>query len=298
MSQGALFVEPITVATGGALTSTNVDGSLDPPAYNAGTTYALDDQATSGETVYQSLQAANTGHAVTETDWWVRVGSINKMRMFDKKVGSQTENADTIEVVITPVAVIGVISVRNVSALQITVEQSTTELGVIYSKTVMMDEPVGDWYEYFFSPITNATEAVFTDLAPYTDAVYTITIDNTGGTAKCGELLMGPVMTVDITEAGLQDGIDDYSIISPDEFGVRDIVERDFADNMDLTVYVQTQRSAPLKRFLTQNRASPILVIASKMRADAQVYGLAESWRRILSYPGYDVFNITMKGLT
>jgi hypothetical protein len=34
------------------------------------------------------------------------------------------------------------------------------------------------------------------------------------------------------------------------------------------------------------------------MRADAQVYGLAESWRRILSYPGYDVFNITMKGLT
>lgn len=298
MSSGALFVDPILIATGGALTSTNVGTSLDPAAYNGATTYALGAQVTSGEAIYQSLQAGNTGHAVSETAWWVEVGAINKLRMFDRKVGAQTENADSIEVVITPVSVIGVISLRNLQALEVTVEQSTTELGVVYSSTVLLDEPVSDWYEYFFNPITLATEAVFTGLTPFTDAAYTISIDNTGGTAKCGELLMGSVMDAGVTEAGVSDGIDDYSLIQPDEFGVRDIVERDFADNMELTVFVQTQKSAPLKRFLTQNRAKPVLVIASDARPDAQVYGLAESWRRILSYPNYDVFNIVMRGLT
>jgi hypothetical protein len=298
MSSGALFVEPILIATGGALTSTNVGTSLDPAAYNGATTYALGAQVTSGESIYQSLQAGNTGHAVSDTAWWVEVGAINKLRMFDRKVGAQTENADTIEVVITPLSVINVISLRNLQALEVTVEQSTTELGVVYSSTVVLDEPVIDWFDYFFSPITLATEAVFTGLSPFTDAVYSISIENTGGTAKCGELLMGAAMDAGVTEAGVSDGIDDYSIIAPDEFGVRDIVERDFADNMELTVFVQTQKSAPLKRLLTQNRARPLLVIASDARPDAQVYGLAESWRRILSYPNYDVFNIVMRGLT
>jgi hypothetical protein len=35
-----------------------------------GTTYALDDQVYSGGDYYKSLQANNTGHAVTDTAWW------------------------------------------------------------------------------------------------------------------------------------------------------------------------------------------------------------------------------------
>jgi hypothetical protein len=87
-------------------------------------------------------------------------------------------------------------------------------------------------------------------------------------------------------------------VIAPDAFGVRDIVERDFADNMELTIWVESGRSAAFRRLLTQNRAKPILVVPTDARPDAQNYGLAESWRRNLSYPGWDVFNLTMKGLT
>jgi hypothetical protein len=296
--RGALFIAPIAIATGGALTSTNVGTSLDPAAWSAVTTYALADQATSGEVIYQSLQAGNLNHAVSDTAWWAEVSAINKMRMFDRKIGAQTENADTIEVVVTPLQVIDVISVRNVQAATVTVEQSTVADGVIYSKTVAMDEPVIDWFEYWFNPIELSTEAVFTDLLPYTDAAFTVTVDNTGSPAKCGELLMGQALDAGRVQAGLSDGIDDYSLIQADEFGVRDIVERDFADNMELTILVEITRSAGLKRMLTQNRARPILVIPSGQRPDSQVYGLAETWRRTLSYPEYDIFTLTLRGLT
>lgn len=298
MSSGVLVVVPITIAEGGALTSTNVGTSLDPAAYNAGTTYALGAQVTSAGVIYQSVQAGNTGHPVTDTAWWVRVGVINKLRMFDGKVGAQTENASSIVVEVTPGVVVGALSLRNMDALSVTVTQSTVAEGELYSRTVELDEAVVDWYEYWFSDIVRQTEAVFTGLVPFTDAAITVTIDNTGNTAKCGELLMGPVMEPGRAEFGLTDGIDDYSIITPDAFGVRDIVERDFADNMELTIWVESGRSPALRRLLAENRARPILVVSTDARPDAQVYGLAESWRRVLSYPGWDIFNLTMKGLT
>lgn len=298
MSSGALFVEPIAITTGGALTSTNVDGSLDPAAWDVAHTYAAEDQVTVGESIYQSLQDANTGHAVTDLTWWLRVGAINSLRMFDTKIGAQTENDDTIEVEITPAQVVNVVSLLNLEALSVRVEQSTLADGVMYDRTVFLDDPVGDWYEYWFAPITYQSKALFTNLVPGGDATYTITIDNTGNVAKCGEVLMGSALDAGITEAGVQTGIDDYSLIAPDEFGVRDIVQRDFANNMELTLYVQRGRSATLEQLLTRNRARPFLLVPTDARPDKQVYGLAETWRCTLSFPDVDVFTVSMKGLT
>lgn len=298
MSSEALFVEPIIIATGGALTSTTAGTSGDPAAYDVAHAYAAGDRAVQGESIYQSLQAANTGHAVTDPAWWVKVGAINTMCMFDQKVGSQTQNPNSIVVTITPGAIVDVVSLRNLDALSVRVVQTTVAEGVVYDRTIALDSPIPDWYDYFFGDIIMQTEAAFTDVKPYTDAVFTITIDNTGGVAKCGELLMGAALKAGMTELGVQTGIDDYSVVRADEFGVRDIVERDYADNMELTVYVMSALSPTLYRLLARNRAKPILLIAADGRPDAQVYGLAESWRRTLSYPGTDVFNITMKGLT
>lgn len=298
MSTGVLVVTPIEITEPGTLTATNVGTSADPAAYDAGVTYALGDQVTSGTTVYQSAQAGNIGHAVTDTLWWVEVGSINKLRMFDRRVGAQTENADTIEVTITPGVMVGVLSLRNLEALSVTVSQSTPTDGELFSRSIDLDYPVDDWFEYFFGEFVMQTDVVVPGLLPYTDAVVTVTISNTGGTAKCGELLLGPAMEPGDAEFGLSDGIDDYSVIAPDPFGVRDIVERDYADNMELTVWVEAHRSPAFRRLLSENRARPILVASTDARPDAQVYGLAESWRRVLSYPGWDVFNLTMKGLT
>lgn len=296
---GALFVEPVVIAPDAGLTSTNVDDSADPAVWSVGTTYTQGDRVTVGDFIYESVQEAdNTGHAVTDAMWWVQVGPVNALRMFDQRVGSQTEQAALIEVVVTPGDLIGALSLRNVLATSVRVIQETGAEGVLYDETVSLDDQVADWFEYWYSAINFQTEAVFTGFLPFGDASYTVRIENDPGIAKCGELLMGPAFEAGITEAGAQTGIDDYSLIAPDEFGVRDIVERDFAETMELRLYVQAGKSATLTRLLTRNRARPILVIASTLRPDAQVFGLAESWNRLLSYPDMDVFTITMRGLT
>ena len=76
------IVAQITIATGGALTSTNVDTSADPAAYNAATAYALGDRCVVSETVYESLEAANTGNNPPDSPTkWAEVGPINKLAM-------------------------------------------------------------------------------------------------------------------------------------------------------------------------------------------------------------------------
>lgn len=74
-----LMVRPITV-TDAILTSTTVPEAA-VSAYSGATTYAAGDRsgATSGnvQTVYQSLQSANTGHTpASEPTWWKVVGVV------------------------------------------------------------------------------------------------------------------------------------------------------------------------------------------------------------------------------
>lgn len=42
-------------------------------AYSALTTYGYQDRVISDKAVYESLQASNTGNALTDADWWIKV---------------------------------------------------------------------------------------------------------------------------------------------------------------------------------------------------------------------------------
>jgi hypothetical protein len=283
---------------GGDLIATNVGAGTDPAAYNAATTYGAGDQATSGDTIYQSLQAANTGNTpASSPTWWVPVSVINKLAMFDRRVGSQTVNADSIEVQIELQSeCIDTISII-CDAASVTVTQTDPVDGEVYTETQVMDEEVGDWWEYLYFPIVRKTAAVFTGLLPYRDSVITVALSNPGADAKCGLLAMGQVLNPGITLAGATDGITDYSVVKEDGWGVRDIVERDYADDAEFTVWVQKDAAVRFRRMLADQRAKPTVFILADERPDAQYYGLP-SFRRTFSYPDVDVFTVSVKGFT
>lgn len=66
--------------------------------------------------VYESLQAANTGHyPLISPTWWVEVGSTNRWAMFDGAVSSQTTNADEIKVTLNTVGRDDAVALFNVS---------------------------------------------------------------------------------------------------------------------------------------------------------------------------------------
>lgn len=292
-------VTPLTIATGGILTSTNVGTSLDPAAYNGATNYALDERCVVGETIYQSVYVGvNTGHNPPDSpDYWLRVGPINKLAMFDRAVGSQTINADTIEVVITPGQVVGVVSLLNLDGASVSLTQNDPVDGEVFATTVNLTEPVSGWWDYLYSPVVRRTSALITGLMPYRNASITITIDNTGGDAKCGVCIVGPSVHPGDAEYGASDGIDDYSEVQPDTFGVRDIVERDYADDAEMTIWVPVADSPRFRRILAERRAKPTLFVLADHRPDAQYYGLP-SFRRTFQMNAHDIYALTVKGFT
>ena len=74
------LIRPVTI-TGSILTSSTIPEAV-AATWSSGTTYALGDRAglapTDGDpqTVYQSKQAGNLNHILTDTDWWYPVGVV------------------------------------------------------------------------------------------------------------------------------------------------------------------------------------------------------------------------------
>jgi len=291
------IVAPIIISTAaGTLQSTNVDTSADPAAWAAGT-YALGDRRTHQDYIWESVEAANTQEPGTG-DKWAQVEPTNQLAMFDRRIGTQTVFEDGIVVEVEPGEVVDTVSFRNVDASTITLEQEDPVAGVVYpAQTQNMVEPVGDWWEYLYYPIVRKTEAIFTGLLPYRNAVITATIAAPGGDAKCGLMTVGLAYEPGDAQDGASDGIEDYSVIRPDQFGIRDIVERDYSDDAELTVWVPWAESARFRRVLTERRAQPTLVVLADNLPHTQYYGLI-SFRRIFQYYGMDVFNLTVKGFT
>jgi hypothetical protein len=295
------LVAPITIATGSTLVSTNAGTTGDPAAWSNATTYAAGVQATQGETIYQSAQAANTNHdpatAGNVPTWWVVVGAVNKMAMFDTRVGSQTVNADTIGVAILPGAVVDTVSLRNVDCNLIAVIQNDPVDGQVFAQTQNMVEDVGDWWEYLYSPIVQKTDALFTGILPYRNSTITIVIDKTGATARCGLCVVGQSLDAGGASYGSSDGIQDYSLVQPNAWGIRDIVERDYSDEADINLMVRADLSPYFRRTLAARRARPTLLVLADHRPDAQYYGLI-SFRRTFSLPNHDAYTVNVKGYT
>jgi hypothetical protein len=96
--------------------------------YDVGTTYAKDVYVIDAENhlVYQSQQAANTGNALTDTDWWLEATYTEPWKVFDAKIGSQAESTKNINYQIEP-GVVEAISFFNLEAGSVSVAMTYLE---------------------------------------------------------------------------------------------------------------------------------------------------------------------------
>lgn len=284
------------------LISTNVSSASDPAAYAGGTTYAAAAQVTYSETIYESLQASNTGHtpgATGSETWWAEVGTINTMAMFDRRTSSVTSNTNTIDVVVEcPDSIISTLALRGLYGNSVTVTQRDETSAIIYQETQQLLEPVDNWYDWLYAPIRRSEYALFTGFLPYrSGSTIEVVIDATGGTARCGLFCFGPSLEYGGAEYGASDGIEDYSRVETDEWGVRDIIQRDYSDVAEFQVFVENSSSGAFRNLLAERRAQPTLVTISDSRSDLQYYGLV-SFRRTMQFTEVDVFALTVKGFT
>ena len=101
------FINPVAITDAMLISSTRAEN--DYTTWASGTTYALAARVISTTThrIYESVQAGNLNHnPITDSGtWWIDVGPTSRWAMFDQTVGTVTEQASPLTVVLAPGAI-------------------------------------------------------------------------------------------------------------------------------------------------------------------------------------------------
>lgn len=290
--------QPITATT---LTASNV--TITETAWTAGT-YTTGTQRYVGTILYEVIATPSTadsptvGIAATPPTWKI-IGAINRFKMFDNVISTQTTRTGTIVVTVDPGQIINAASFFGLAGNTINVVMTDPVEGQVYNETKMLQDNtlIADWYAYFFENIYPLTDAVFTDLPSYLNATITVTIDAGASTAKCGEMVIGRQSNLGLANFGTSVSIQDYSIKTTDEFGNVIIQERAYSKRADYDVTVETSRVATVQKLLADIRTTPTVFIGEENKPETVVYGFYKSFNIVISTPSISDCSIQVEGL-
>lgn len=261
------------------------------PAYSAAVTYALGDVVssigTNSHLLYESLVAGNLGNALTSTTKWVHAGaakvttgdpynSTNRWKMFDQSYSSQTINAESITLVLTPGVLVNSMAFLNVTGASIRVQQSASG----YDQTVLLQtHPVDNWYDWYYEELTQEDEALFLGIPPYASSTLTVTITATGGTAACGVCVIGKEKQLGQTQWGMSKEIQDYSRVIENDFGDIELRRGTYAERLNLDVYLTPGTESEVVRQMKNHRSEPLVFVGSTEFSLSIVYGFLGNWQ-------------------
>jgi hypothetical protein len=293
------IITPVTI-TDGMLVSSSIP-ETEHPAWNSATNYATGTRAIRASThsVYQRLAPGGVSATPPESDpaGWVRVGPTNRWAMFDRATGTLSSASSSISVTLAPGLVRG-LALLDVEANSVTVTM-VNDGDTVYARTVNLNsgDGVDSWDAYFFEDIVLKRVVVLTDLPPYAGGEVTVSITGVG-TVSVGTVAIGSLFTIGKPLSDAEIGIVDYSKKSTDEFGATTVVERPYANRLNMLVMADTGRVPEISRRLTLIRATPVVWIGSDIIDPAVVYGFYKSWSISLRYRDYSFCNLTIEGLS
>jgi hypothetical protein len=289
-------IKPIDITDAVILSSTATETYA---AYDAATTYALGDRVTSGNSIYECIQAPSTGQAPDNALYWMIVGPTNRWAMFDDEISTQTVQASPLTVVLKPGYVNSLALFELVGAqLDITVRNGLTG-PVVYSRTVELDGTViVDWYQYFFEPSVQRGEVVLTDLPPYSDAHTTVSITGPE-TVKCGHLTVGTFYLLGETQYGASAGIIDFSRKDTSALGNTTFVKRKFSKRMSASLMIDGVNINKVQRVLADLRATPCAWIGTDEAGfePLTLFGFYRDFSIEVSYPLLSLCTLEIEGL-
>ena len=293
------IVRPATIdAT--ALIGTSATESVS--AWSGATTYALGAQVldATATRIYESLQASNTNHALTDASWWLDVGPSNRWAMFDTVNGTTTTAPADLDVTVQPQGRIDCLGLLNVDAASVQLTVTDAIDGVIYDQTFTMveDSSVADWYAYFYEPIVRKTDLIISDIPLYNTPTIAITLSAAGDPTSIGTMVLGQGKDIGGTTYGATMGIVDYSRKTADDFGNYVLIERSFARKASFKVFMDSALTDEVYRLLSSYRATPILYIGSDDYGSTAVFGFFRDFNVEIPYPSHSYCSLELEGLT
>lgn len=235
------------------------------PAWSTTTNYVVGDQVYRGESEYIAVAPSlNVDPAVvSESPVWFRTGAINRLKVFDETIYDQavgdpaaSYTAFRIEspTTITSVAVFNV-EAREVQAI-LTDKASGSQVAS-YTISLVQDDFVTSWADYFYEPPTAKNEALFDNLLVYPGTYLHVRFYASGTAAKIGQIVVGRSYPIGDLNEDSTIGIQDYSRKERDEWGNPIIVERPWSQRAEYDLSIPSRNVRQIQNMLSKVRARP-----------------------------------------
>lgn len=289
------ILPPIPITDAMLVSSTVAEN--DAPAYSASTTYAKGQRAISGHRVYESTQASNLNHPVTDPTWWIDVGPTKRWACFDQAIGTLCTGASPLEIVLAPGQSHNAVALLEISGIDTVRVRSKAGSVTVYDRTIDLRAArnVATWLDYFFQPIDPATQAIFDDLPISVNNQITVTC--TGAAPSLGVLAVGLQREFGQAQYGTSIGIIDYSVKNTDTFGVTTVVQRAFAKRAQVSHVLPRAQVDAFTRLLASLRATPAIWRVDDIEEALTIYGWCRDWTQTIAYPTLVTGDLTLEGL-
>lgn len=297
------LVRPFTVVDAAYVSSDVLEN--DAGVYNAGSTYALNQEViltTGVHRRYRSLQAGNIGHTPNDpanTAWWLDLGPTNRWALFDGAIGTYTTKATSFTYTIQCTGRIDTLAFLDVQATSIQV-QVYDGVTLVYDQTYNMlsNSGITDWYAYYTEEIVRKSDKTVLDLPAYLNPKIVFTVTNVGATASVGCVIPGRQRYIGRTQYGSSVGINDFSKKEKDQFGVYQVVERPFSKRGSFNIMVDNNFIDELQTLLAGYRATPILYLGTDVYESSSIYGFYKDFTLVIEHFNETQCNLEIEGLT
>ncbi|WBU61251.1 hypothetical protein [Paracoccus albus] len=252
--------------------------------------------------LYRSAIASNTdapvAGAAKDPQTWVKIGKVNRWKMFSESIGEKTVSDDpvTISIDVPPttnsIAFFGVTGVDIIRVKTFTGSTETGEFILALTNSTAID----NYYDWFFAPFEEAEETVNFDLPGYGTDRIEITIDS-DQTIAIGSLVLGEQFVIGRTLINVRTGIEDFSLKERDEWGGFVITERGFSKTMDLPILVDSSRIWAVTRALANVRAKSTVFVGSEAHPETITLGFYKSFEVLRQTTEHAEMNIEVEGI-
>lgn len=236
--------------------------------------------------------------AAADPATWLRLGYINRWRMFNDGSDSKTSQLDLIEVDLQFTSLVNSVALFGLEGRDVTITMTDYTEGQVYQQTQdIVDIGVIDWYDYFFADYGIRENLLFDDLPAYIGADIKIEIEaETGSTAACGRVICGALRDVGITEYGTTVGTANYGTRKRDGFGNLILEPKRIVRIVDFGVKIPTGVVSTVARTLDDLADVPTAFIGDEAKDATIIFGVYRDFRINFSNPALSDTSIEVEG--
>ena len=236
-------------------------------------------------------------------DYWKDLGATNRWAMFDEYVLTQTIDTNKIEIVISfpncnGFALFGLYA-KSIEWYLYDGDYTNPDNLVVSGSIDNLEEPVSNWYEYFFEEISWKQDVFIGDLPKYANGQLKVII-NPFDIVKCGLFTCGKARHFGETLFGSRLGIIDFSKKEVDNKGNATLEQGNFVKEVECDIWIYTKALDIIRKELASVRATPTVFSFNNKNISFDsliVYGFYKDFDILLSNPMYSKCSIRVEGL-